>query len=135
MEICNVIFFKVTANTGINPYLHTLSIHDALPIWTWQESQQRITAGTRLCRWRSAMDARAPASPFPRACFDPLRHPLIRGRIVVEGNGFCFDWSDNSYRIPATWISYGRRKGWRRRNAATPEIGRASCRERVCPYV
>src|SRR3546814_16456300 len=49
-------FFKDTATTEIYTYCHTLSLHDALPIWPW-----RAWRGTRA-------DSGRPGASARRAC-------------------------------------------------------------------
>src|SRR3546814_14561649 len=88
-------FLKVTATTEIYTYRHTLSLHDALPIWVWTPARMphdrtwHAVAPTRLpgegLRRRHLHQRRGCAghAPCPHpaqhraACEDP-RHRLDR---------------------------------------------------------
>src|SRR3546814_15680323 len=104
-----VFFFHDSATTEIYTYGHTLSLHDALPI------SLRAVGGASRPGYRGRRR--------PGGCLHRDR-PAARRTRALE---------------PAPRRGRGRRttRGRPPPRAATPwlQIGRASCRERVCQYV
>src|SRR3546814_20895119 len=92
------------------------------------------------CCWRwKARNSSNPQSPIPNAMTEAKRLAAEKaiefvedGMIVGVGTGSTVAWFiDALARDPARTPNW-RRENWPRR---TQEIGRASCRERVCQYV
>src|SRR3546814_15823224 len=57
--ISHSFFFNHTATPEIYTYLHTLSLHDALPIWCSRSPRAASSTRPRTCRTRSSADTRA----------------------------------------------------------------------------
>src|SRR3546814_13228532 len=122
-------FFNDTATTEIYTYVHTLSLHDALPI-CWGGDGLRLGACTGSLQLTGN-----PSLPNP-----PLEGEGF-GSAVLEGEG--------SYRLRASaWpdqAGAARPSGSATEMSSTScspsfttstfKIGRAPCRERECPYV
>src|SRR3546814_15667446 len=107
-----VIFFcNDTPTTEIYPYVHTLSLHDALPI---SGTEDRVGARREYLDPFGATGDLEPEGQ-PTAPPDPvLLHQLDLVGPVIE-------------RLQPLEQFIG--------ELGDPEIGRASCRERVCQYV
>src|SRR3546814_8637240 len=85
-----VLWFNDTATTEIYTYLHTLPLHDALPLWRAGRSRRASPASTHRPRRRDAPTERrrtAPPSRHRRGAYGPTGashapdgHP-IRGSI------------------------------------------------------
>src|SRR3546814_11968353 len=104
----HVIFFvNDTATTEIYPYGHTLSLHDALPIFHTDGGS--VTRA--LDRWRRAMGRPIYFVDFAADTARIAHDPGIR---LAEA---------------AYWLRFEALA-----SRAVPQIGRASCRERVCQY-
>src|SRR3546814_11844217 len=120
-------FCKVTATTECYPYGHTLSRHDALPI---------LLAPAR--RW-AAETSRGKRVPGDVAVIDIVAivwllvvwgsYNLIMDRLLMRRVGL------NQYMkdVRRSWMLRMLDRDNRITDAA--QIGRASCRERVCQYV
>src|SRR3546814_11661572 len=99
-----VFFFNYSSSTEIYTYLHTLSLHDSLPIWpTSARPPSPDGYGAR-----PRIDSPARAARLRSCCIASLWKRSISPRQRERGAGL----------------------GLRR-----SQIGRASCRERVCQYV
>src|SRR3546814_20160872 len=107
-------FFIDTSNTDIYPYGHTLSLHDALPIWLWHGFVQDV----------GEIEAGPLDGDNPQIILDRGDH---RRKEPAALTG-----PDDGARVVAQATRIGRRQTARRQII---EIGRASCRERVCQYV
>src|SRR3546814_11734827 len=94
-----------TATNNINTYCHTLSLPDALPV---------CSADVANCAQHAGAMAGGAATLSSHE--QPLEH---------------------SRRLQSARPAYPARRSARRGEqfARSPEIGRASCRERVCQYV
>src|SRR3546814_13507415 len=113
---CCRFFFNDTATTEIYTYCHTPSLHDALPI-----SDQRLR--------RDCVDAKGRRVAVAIGGYERQaegREVVGFGQGAVDPGGK-WAWSAS---LPA--IDGGRTD---RLFHPGPEIGRASCRERVCQYV
>src|SRR3546814_17598161 len=113
-------FFHATATPRIYTYLHTLSLHDALPIVERASS----CSGERISLW---LRSSVPIWTLPL--------PLS---ITSTAFGGCaiFQWSRRANRPPRLPRPYYA-SGWPclLKSPVNRQIGRASCRERVCQYV
>src|SRR3546814_14868392 len=111
--MCNISFLHETATTEIYTYLHTLSLHDSLPI-----CEPCCPAGraTRLL-------------PKPRSTSPAILPDAAQQFANDSGNAARVDQRRTRYSCACCWRWAG--KG----TAISHEIGRASCRERVCQYV
>src|SRR3546814_12422665 len=98
-------FFNDTATTEIYTYLHPLSLHAALPIVV------AVAVGMLL-------------SHGLKSGFDRPRPDLVPHGTVVVSASFP---SGHSMLSAAVYLTLGA--------VLAREIGRASCRERVCQYV
>src|SRR3712207_8595202 len=58
-----VFFFNDTATTEI----YTLSLHDALPIWTGRTRSSTASSGSRASPGSSPASSRGTAAPYPRS--------------------------------------------------------------------
>src|SRR3546814_20924170 len=105
--MCIVFYFNDTATTEIDTYLHPLSLHNALPI----SSHMRRTILSILLL--SILMAPVSCSMAPSRSEDVNQETTARlyhVREVIDGDTFYLEDGEK-------------------------EIGRESCRERVCQYV
>src|SRR3546814_12505816 len=118
--VCLVFYFNYPSPTEIYTDLHTLSLHDALPIYS------------SLLRFVHSSTAREVSS-------GPLSETIVAGRPrrAISAS------SSRTTRAPPIEVSTVRTSASRvkssttasTRNRRPQEIGRAPCRERVCQYV
>src|SRR3546814_13247948 len=111
-------FFNDTATTEIYTYVHTLSLHDALPIWAQTGGKGDgficavgtggILAGvSAYLKQRNPSLVTAAADPDGAAIYSWVK----TGELTSQGSSITEGIGQNR------------------------KIGRASCRERVCQYV
>src|SRR3546814_17388041 len=116
-----IFFFNDSATTEFYTYLHTLSLHDALSISAFGASHRSAWRGRRAAGGLAARPAAGHL--LQRGSGDDHRpggkeRDFDRGvRARTGGGGQGTDGGDSPGRSVAS------------------EIGRASCRERVCQYV
>src|SRR3546814_17584810 len=124
-------FFNDTATTDIYTYVHTLSLHDALPIYAFAlplPYQVALEFGERTHDREHQVGHRGILAREGQAFLHELDPDASFGGHSVDGtpDNAKEEQPANNY---ATRISSGRLSSLR------PEIGRASCRERVCQSV
>src|SRR3546814_18288459 len=118
-------FFKASATTEIYTYRHTLSLHDALPISVLDDLRRQFEdRNTRTAELARQLPQNAERSINAR--FDIARSTSLYAVLAVAAIGLLTAWMlYRSITGPlAAFTSFVER-----------EIGRASGRERVCPYV
>src|SRR3546814_20354748 len=146
-------FFNDTATTEIYTYGHTLSLHDALPIWA-APTRSRSRKGGEACF--------VPHSPFPPLTLDRVVHLVLeRMRHGAERGDFLHLQPDvgvdevvghhaagleelavgvEGFERLVERVAHGRNVLFLFGRQVVQvlvagEIGRASCWERVCPDV
>src|SRR3546814_13791392 len=112
-----VFFFNEQPTTGTYQYYHTLARHDALP----------ICPAVRRGAGRARRLRRCALAALPRRVGVP---PQLAGQRAVAGR----DRARGAGELPVV-RAVAALRGAAARGTRWPEIGRASCRERVCPYV
>src|SRR3546814_13160404 len=112
-------FFNDPATTKIYTYLHTLSLHDALPILVfaagiapWQRRSRKENEQVAAC-----LRAGAAAAEELNLLIDGAEGYAI---YMLDPEGRVTIWNEGAERL----------QGW-----TEAEIGRAAWRERVCQYV
>src|SRR3546814_19237409 len=108
-------FFNDTASTEIYTYLHSLSLHDALPIYFYLSPTRSAKAAKRFLgkalrgpkHWEKPATLNTDTAPSYGAAITELKR---EGKLDRE----------TAHR-PVKYLNN--------------EIGRASCRDRVCQYV
>src|SRR3546814_8881818 len=92
--LCGVcFFFEDTATTEIDTYLHTLSLHDALPISPWRSARCALAGSPRAspdCRRNrtGAASQRQAARQIGRAhvCTTVTNDPLVSRTLLEQKN-------------------------------------------------
>src|SRR3546814_12242973 len=134
-------FFHDTATTEIYTYRHTLSLHDALPIWRWFRGTAPSTehycstnqsSGSGRLNSKSG-DETLCLSPFMKAPAWPNAAPSNpwRCRAVSIGSFTTVPaWPGNLLLLQAGWRSRCGLSAVGLRIGSASEIGGAWCRER-----
>src|SRR3546814_13937490 len=114
-------FFNDTATTEIYPYLHTLSLHGALPIYPGVARQPVVDDLFLVFHDHSLLqgDSFRPGTALPQ-----VRAPLTG--CSAPAFGVASPGRDPGKTVPCVSDSSSTRP------ATCRVIGRASCRERVC---
>src|SRR3546814_15675917 len=118
-------FFNDTATTEIYTYCHTLALHDALPIYA------PLGAAGRQEAQGAGRVLAAAGYRFELACTSYLSRAAETLDIILEEIGRPTPPVERSWRLNER--HYGVLQGHNRAKMA--QIGRESCRERVCQYV
>src|SRR3546814_19941776 len=117
-------FFDTTTTTEIYPYLHTHSHHDSLPICPCSVGCKKLAHAGGMRDLLHAQIGRDPLAEFAAPAVDPFSDRYREAALAIEGLG-----RRQRAVQPAPQQPFA---------AAPPDlhqIGRASCRERVCQYV
>src|SRR3546814_13142205 len=127
--ITSCFFFNDTATTEIYTDGHTLSLHDALPIYAEQaELSGQVAEVVELLLHGVADEHQGRDLPLPRFLGRALQHLADLGAPGETEHTSHEAQQLSRFGNPRTRPALAEA-------AVVDEIGRASCRERVCKYV